>query len=165
MWARHAPLSGKDLRPGTPPELTMLTRAGDARAPTREQSQDEPRVAQWTIPIDRTAPGIARGYLAEVAGTLASGVLSHAQLLVSELVSHRVRLATDERRGELGLDIALTPRYLRVQLTDNDPRPSRARPDPSEPVLGWELQVVAELSDRWGMRHDTRTTLWWELDL
>ena len=42
--------------------------------------------------------------------------------------------------------------------------PSR-RPDPGEPILGWELQLVAELADRWGVRHDTRTTLWLELDL
>ena len=144
----------------------MHTRTMDATiTPMREQSQDDPRVFQWVIPIDQTAPGIARGCLAEVAGTLSSGVLSHAQLLVSELVSHQVRLTSDERRGELGLDISLTRRCLRVQLTDDDRRPSRARPDPGEPVLGWELQHVAELSDRWGMRHDTRTTLWWELDL
>ena len=81
------------------------------------------------------------------------------------MVSHRVRLTSDARQGELDLDISLTRRCLRVQLTDNDLVASRARPDPGEPELGWELQHVAELSDRWGMRHDTRTTLWWELDL
>jgi hypothetical protein len=130
-----------------------------------ERSQDDPRVARWAIPIGRTAPGIARGCLAEVAGALPSSVLSHAQLLVSELVSHRVRLASDTPGGKLDLDLSLTRRCLRVQLTDSDPRPSRARPEPGEPVLGWELQLVAELSDRWGIRHDTHTVLWWELDL
>lgn len=165
MRVRHVRLSANDARAGTRPERAIRTRAVGVAAPKREHPQDEPRVAKWSIPIDRAAPGIARGCLAEVAGALSSGVLSHAQLLVSELVSHRVRLVPDERRGELDLNISLTQRCLRVQLTDNDRRPSRARPEPGELVLGWELQLVAELSDRWGMQHDTRTTLWWELDL
>jgi hypothetical protein len=143
----------------------MSTRTLDASSATGEQPQGDARLIRHSIPIGTTAPAIARNALAEVADELPSGLLSHAQLLVSELVSHRVRLTSNVRHGVLDLDISLTRRYLRVQLTDDDGPPDRVLPDPGEPTLGWELQLVAELSDRWGMRHDTRTTLWLELDL
>ena len=44
-------------------------------------------------------------------------------------------------------------------MTDDDERPVLVPPDPGEPTLGWELQLVAELADRWGVRHETFTTL------
>jgi hypothetical protein len=143
----------------------MSIRTVDAGSATGEQPHCNARPIRRTIAIGATAPAIARNALAEVADELPSGLLSHAQLLVSELVSHRVRLTPDLRHGVLDLDISLTRRYLRMQLTDDDRRPDRVLPDPGEPTLGWELQLVAELSDRWGMRHDARTTLWLELDL
>jgi hypothetical protein len=145
--------------------MSTRTHIADALTPLREQSGGDARAMHCAIPIDQSAPAIARKVLAEIGGTLSPGLLSHAQLLASELVSHRVRATPDARDGELELDISLTRSCLRVQLTDDECRVPRVRPDPGEPVLGWELQQVAELSDRWGMRHDTRTVLWWELDL
>jgi hypothetical protein len=143
----------------------MSTRTVEASVGTGKQPQGNARLIRRSISIGATAPAIARSALTEVADELPSGLLSHAQLLVSELVSYRVRLTSDLRHGVLDLEISLTQRYLRVQLTDDDCRPDRVLPDPGEPTLGWELQLVAELSDRWGMRHDARTTLWLELDL
>jgi hypothetical protein len=140
--------------------MNTRTHLLDDPAPTRDE-----QVIHRAIPIGESAPAIARKLLAENARTLSPDVLSHAQLLISELVSHRVRLTSEVSDGELDLDISLTRSCLRVQLSDDQCRAPRVRPDPGEPVLGWELQQVAELSDRWGMRHDTRTTLWWELDL
>lgn len=120
------------------------------------------RLVRHVIAIGPTAAVEARDALASVADTVTPRLLSHAQLLVSELVTQRVRLAPNDGDGVLQLDISLTPRYLRVAVTDDD---LRALPHPSERSSGLELQLVAELSDRWGMRHDASTTLWSELDL
>jgi hypothetical protein len=138
--------------------------ATDARA-TGRRSQAERREIRRRIPLTVNGPAQAREALSEIAAPLASaGVLSHAQLLVSELVSHLVRLAPAGPQSALDLDIDLTQRRLRLQVTNRDPRPL-AREQAHDPFHGWELQLVAELSDRWGMRHDGRTTLWLELDL
>jgi hypothetical protein len=143
----------------------MSTRTKDGSSATDLRSPNSVRLVRRAIPIGPDAPATARDALADVAGTIASGLLFHAQLLVSELVSQRVRIAPADSHGVLDLVISRAPGYLRVQVTDEDSRPLLVRPDPGEPILGWELQLVAELADRWGVRHDTRTTLWWELDL
>jgi hypothetical protein len=116
------------------------------------------------IPTGPEAPAIAREAIAETGAIADPSARYQAQLLISELVSHRVRVRGGEQGGTLGLEILLTPGHLRVEVSD-DARPEIAQLEPGEPSLGWELQLVAELADRWGIRHDRLTVLWFELKL
>jgi hypothetical protein len=147
------------------PGLEVSTRTAVGSIGTGEQLQSDVHVIRRAIPIGPATLAMARDAVAGVAGTVDSGVLSQAQLLVSELASHAVRLPRGDRDGVLDLAIWLTPKYLRVQVTADYARPRRGQRAPSDPIPDWGLQLVTELSDRWGMRHDTRTTLWLELDL
>jgi hypothetical protein len=160
--------------------MFSLVRVGDHRGTKAQSGRDAQGVTDATgrrhqgdrleirrrLPLTVNGPAQAREALSEMAGPLAAvGVLSHAQLLVSELASHLVRLAPAGSQGTVDLDITLTPLRLRLQVTNHDPRPPLTREQVHDPFHGWELELVAELSDRWGMRHDGRTTLWLELDL
>jgi len=117
------------------------------------------------IPTGPDAPAIAREAIAETGAIADPSARYQAQLLISELVSHRVRVRGGEQGGTLGLKILLTPGHLRVEVGDDDSRPEIAQLEPGEPTLGWELQLVAELADRWGIRHHQSTVLWFELNL
>jgi hypothetical protein len=142
----------------------MSARATHDPTQASEDPEHDVRLFRRTLPIHPTAPAIARDAIARFGGVTAPGLQSHAQLLVSELVTHRVRRAPPDTQDVLSLDISLTPSRLRVQVTDNHEQPVLVSPDPGEPTMGWELQLVAELADRWGLRHDASTTLWFELD-
>jgi hypothetical protein len=117
------------------------------------------------LPIDSTAPAMARGLLANLSELTPGGTLSDAQILISDLVSQRVRRGARNRRVTLRLEISLTPKRLRVHVSELGKRQTLTSVEAEhQELLRWELQIVAELADRWGMRHNGPTTLWFELD-
>ncbi|WP_051732477.1 ATP-binding protein [Kitasatospora phosalacinea] len=71
-----------------------------------------------------------------------------ARLVVSELATNAVRA----RCGPDGftLSLVLHDGSLLVQVGDQDPRPPRPRPAGPEATGGRGLQLVGELSSRWG---------------
>jgi hypothetical protein len=144
--------------------LLVIYGIGDGRTGTDENSRGSSRLIRLTLPIGAMAPAIAREAVARFGSVVDSGLQTHAQLLVSELVSRQLRRTSTDRNGLLALDISPTPRGLRIEVRDDERHPILVQPDPGEPTLGWELQLVAELADRWGLRHETHTTLWFELD-
>jgi hypothetical protein len=121
--------------------------------------QPDVRFIRKAVPIDACAPAVAKRLLASLASLASGELMAHAQLLMSELVRQRVSYAQPDRSDELWIDISLTPDRLRIGVIDPDHHSMGAAPAPR-----WELQLVAELADRWGMRHDTTTTIWFELD-
>ncbi len=127
-------------------------------------SQHTARLITRFLPISADAPAMAREMLANLPDMLALGLVRDAQLLVSELVTYRVRRLPKERDGMVRLDVSMSGIGVRVQVTDDD-RGSTAPPvDSDEPAFSWELQVVAEIADRWGIRRNGLTTFWFELD-
>lgn len=107
---------------------------------------------------------MAREVIRELADVLPPDLMQDTQLLVSELVLHRVRFRPS-RSGTLGLDVCVTEPSVRVQIVDDDrsgdSEPTRTR----KPELGWKLDIVAEIADRWGIGGEGLTTVWFELDL
>ena len=87
------------------------------------------------------------------------------QLLVSELVTNSVR------HGRLGLSqwidlcVETTPRSVRVSVTDAGVGFDRPEgpPRPGDPS-GWGLYLVDQMADRWGVTHDGRTEVWFEIE-
>jgi signal transduction histidine kinase len=83
-------------------------------------------------------------------------------LLTSELVTNAVRHAGGDA---VRLVVALTGTLLRIEV--HDPGNGFELKAPSDDPLrasGWGLVLVEELADRWGIDHDPRTRVWFEMD-
>jgi anti-sigma regulatory factor (Ser/Thr protein kinase) len=111
------------------------------------------------------APAVARDALAALpAGALDAGHAHTARLLVSEIVTNSVRHGGAGEGDWIGLDVALSPAALRVEVTDPGPGfvPHPALPDPDDPG-GRGLFLVEQMADRWG-HADAGTRVWFEVD-
>jgi two-component sensor histidine kinase len=86
-----------------------------------------------------------------------------ATLLVSELVGNAVRHAsTDGSRLELRLEAA--GNWLRIEVSDCDPRPPQPRAPSGLEESGFGFVLVEALADKWGVRKTaTGKAVWIEL--
>jgi anti-sigma regulatory factor (Ser/Thr protein kinase) len=110
------------------------------------------------------AAGEGRHALDRLEGTLKSEQLDELRLLVSELLTNSVRHGA---RGEgwITLDVDIEPDAVRVVVTDrgsgfepeDEPRPHVDRPG------GWGLCLVNRIADRWGVRVNGSTSVWFEV--
>jgi anti-sigma regulatory factor (Ser/Thr protein kinase) len=118
----------------------------------------------FEVELDSTpaAPARARSALDQLASSVSKDRLRDVRLLVSELVTNAVRHAEGEA---VRLVVALTSGTLRVEVHDPG-NGFEVRDAPTDPLRasGWGLVLVAELSDRWGVDHDPRTRVWFEMD-
>ena len=112
-------------------------------------------------------PAAARAALSPLAGAIPTRVYSDLRLQVSELVTNSVRHGELRPRDLIRLQIELSDRLLRVQVSDPGQGFSANIPDPvaGEPG-GWGLFLTERLADRWGVDRDGGwTTVWLERDL
>jgi anti-sigma regulatory factor (Ser/Thr protein kinase) len=146
------------------PHAEWPTSAGNTVAGAAEPCS----ARQVALPSAPQAAGLARR---EVRDALASWGLERledtAVLLTSELVGNAVRHC---RHGgsELGLRIADTGVWLRIEVTDVDPRPPRPQPpaELGESESGFGLVLVEALAAKWGVDQAmTGKTVWIELDI
>jgi integral membrane sensor domain MASE1/anti-sigma regulatory factor (Ser/Thr protein kinase) len=113
-------------------------------------------------------PGEARAALSPLAKALPTQVYLDACLLVSELVTNSVRHARLRPHDPIRLQVRVSDRLLRVEVSDpgegfgaNVPEPVAAR-GPG----GWGLFLTERLAHRWGVdRESGWTTVWLEVDL
>jgi anti-sigma regulatory factor (Ser/Thr protein kinase) len=104
------------------------------------------------LPSTASAPAQARG----------ADRMRDVRLLVSELVTNAVRHAEGE---VVRLVVALKAGMLRIEV--HDPGRGFQVKAPSDDPLrasGWGLVLVEELADRWGVDHNPRTRVWFEMD-
>lgn len=123
----------------------------------------ETRFLSRPLPTGADAPAMGREAVGDMADILPPDLIRDAQLLVSDLVAHRVRRLPPSA-GTLELGLSVTEQRLRVEVVHDDRSSIQPTADPSEPQSGWDLHAVAELADRWGIRRDRLTTVWFELD-
>jgi anti-sigma regulatory factor (Ser/Thr protein kinase) len=126
---------------------------------------DEPRDArQVMLPSALCAAGLARQQVRAALASWGLGQLEDtAVLLATELVGNAVRHA---RHGgnELTLRIADTRAWLRIDVSDKDPRPPQPHLPAELDESGFGLVLVEALAAKWGVDQATEgKTVWIEL--
>lgn len=119
---------------------------------------------RFTLPAKPVAPSIARGTIDPLHRRLSDETYHTVQLLVTELVTNSLRHA------EFGAEDAID---IRIELDEGRTRVSVCDPGGgSEPKLleqdlestgGRGLFLVDAMADRWGIKRNHRTCVWFEL--
>jgi anti-sigma regulatory factor (Ser/Thr protein kinase) len=114
------------------------------------------------LPLERTAPRLARAELVEFDHGLPTERLCDAELLLSELVSNAVKYGD----GDIDVIFERDDGRFRTEVVDQGDgfiAALRDRSDVHTPG-GWGLPLVQTLSDRWGA-HEGSTHVWFEFAL
>lgn len=107
----------------------------------------------------------ARRALAPLKAELSKDRFHDAVLLVSELVTNCFRHAGLGRDGVAFLNVEVDRDRVRVEVED------RGKGFVAEPIQtphreaerGWGLTIVSRIADRWGVRGNGSTVVWFEL--
>ena len=116
---------------------------------------------QVELPRARVAPGDARRVLRNLcANHVEADLLVDAELLVSELVTNAIR----HGEGDITLCARVDDDRLVVEVIDQGSGfEYELRRQDFEHVGGWGLDIVDDLSSRWGV-HEGTTHVWFELE-
>jgi anti-sigma regulatory factor (Ser/Thr protein kinase) len=102
------------------------------------------------------------GVLAEDVDT---SLLEDVRLLVDELVTNSVKHAGLEDGQWIGLSVQTAMTRVRVEVSDAgggfEPDGHAAASDRGS---GWGLLLVDRMSDRWGVKRNDLTCVWFEID-
>jgi anti-sigma regulatory factor (Ser/Thr protein kinase) len=156
-------LQGSDAPPRD--DIAILVVALDDGARSRHVQIGGDVDLTMELPPAPESAGAAREALAPLGERLPEELLESIRLLVTELITNSVKYGrTDER--QVRVTVTLTPEVLRVEVTDGgsgfEPPPPPS--DPSDTPSGWGLYLVDRLADRWGVRDDDGTLVWFEID-
>jgi anti-sigma regulatory factor (Ser/Thr protein kinase) len=101
----------------------------------------------------------------ELTGLIPDDVMADLELLVTELVANGVRHGGADVDSELHLSLESRPPSLHVEVInpDHDGAVEKRTPD-LDGGGGLGLHIVERLATRWGVRHEPRTAVWFELD-
>jgi anti-sigma regulatory factor (Ser/Thr protein kinase) len=118
------------------------------------------------VPGGPHAASLARRLLREaLSGRIPQRVMPDLELLVSELVANGVRHGGAEPGQSLHVSLKSRPPALHVEVVNPDRQGAVGkRPPDLERGGGLGLHIVERVASRWGVRHDPRTAVWFELD-
>jgi anti-sigma regulatory factor (Ser/Thr protein kinase) len=134
-----------------------------------------------SVPAEASSVALAREIVSDFLGDVISPqFVADAQLLTSELVSNSISHEGLAVSDEIGLDLDLSERRLRVAVSDAGPgfeTPPQLVGGGGLVVAdrggwglvvthpsGWGLVVVDRVSDRWGINSNQPSVMWFELD-
>ena len=121
------------------------------------------------IPAEAEAVAIARDLVvgAVVEATKAERRIDDLRLLTSEIVTNALRHAGLKAEDSIALAVEASPDRVRVDVADPGPGfdpDSLEEPMPGQGA-GLGLFLVKKLADRWGVRRNHLTHVWFELIL
>jgi anti-sigma regulatory factor (Ser/Thr protein kinase) len=95
-----------------------------------------------------------------------NGLRQRSELVLSEVVTNSVRHAELNDSQPIGVEVALSPDLLRIEITDEGPgfQPVPVASKPDHAPGGWGLWLVDRLTDRWGVDFSHSTRVWCEFD-
>jgi anti-sigma regulatory factor (Ser/Thr protein kinase) len=111
----------------------------------------------------RDAPARARQALQGLSGSLAE-LGESVRLLVSELVTNSVRHAGAGAEELIELELTSSPQKVRVEVGDRGPGFEPVKPRPKPERSGFGMLLLDQLADRWGVRIERGTRVWFEID-
>ena len=116
-----------------------------------------------TIDATPEGPGTARRAVEALAPAIDTGVLRDAQLLVSELVTNSIKHSRCD--DPVRLRVWTRSSGLKVEVADGGCGFEAGSPvGPRDDAEGGRgLLILETLADRWGVEHDARTRVWFEL--
>ena len=121
------------------------------------------------LPVEAEAAAIARQVVADalVEVPVPEDRVEDLRLLTSEIVTNAVRHAGLAREDTIGVAVEVSERRVRVEVADDGPGfdPSDLPDSSPEGVGGWGLQLVTQLSDRWGVIRNEPNHVWFEVSL
>jgi anti-sigma regulatory factor (Ser/Thr protein kinase) len=122
---------------------------------------------QLTLRPDAAAAAVGRHVVRGLAPLLDHAVLESTELLVSELVTNSLRHAGSPLPIELQLSVT-SHGGVRGEVQDMGKgfrEPLAGVPFPgAHATSGWGLYLVENIAQRWGVREDGGTAVWFEID-
>jgi anti-sigma regulatory factor (Ser/Thr protein kinase) len=115
-----------------------------------------------SLPKSPSSAAQARLFLDQVRTEVEPRVFENARLLLSELVANAVEHVRED--GDLEVRVALGDGALRVEVLDPGPG-FEPQPRPLDSDRGWGLHFTDRLASRWGVDHENRARVWFELPL
>jgi len=110
------------------------------------------------------APERARAWLQGAGAWLPHDVQRTFLLLASELVNNSVRHGLAGESDVIEIEMRSIDGSVGVQVSDAGPGFAPAMRDrPLDEPGGWGLVLVDRMAERWGVVHDDRTRVWYEL--
>lgn len=119
---------------------------------------------RFTLPAKPVAASIARGTLDPLQSRLSEDTYYTVQLLVTELVTNSLRHAEFSESDAIDIRVDISDRKTHVAVCDPGGRglPKLVAQD-LESTGGRGLFLVDALADRWGIRTNHRTCVWFEI--
>jgi anti-sigma regulatory factor (Ser/Thr protein kinase) len=110
------------------------------------------------------APERARAWLLTAAGPLPEELERTLLLLTCELVNNSVRHGRAGDEDLIEIELWAADGAVAVQVSDSGPGfAPETRDRPLEEPGGWGLVLLDRMAARWGVAHDGRTRVWFEL--
>ena len=119
---------------------------------------------RFTLPAKAVAPSIARGTLDPLQTRLSEDVYYTVQLLVTELITNSLRHAEFGNQDAIDIQIDMDEERTLVSVCDpgGGDEPKLLEQD-LESTGGRGLFLVDAMADRWGIKTNHRTCVWFEL--
>lgn len=114
-----------------------------------------------TMLADWDATARARAILNRVADTVEPGLRFQIDLVLTDLICQRTLDSATAQERTFEIEVSRAPASVRVELVDAGQPEAPARAEELTTPAA-ELQLVAELADRWGMSVEGTTTIWFE---
>jgi anti-sigma regulatory factor (Ser/Thr protein kinase) len=122
------------------------------------------RALRLTVAGGPRAPERVRSWLQSAAGWLPAELERNLLLLTCELVNNSVLHGEAGEADVIEVEVRTTATGVRAVVTDPGKgfAPVGRERSIDEPG-GWGLVLVDRMSKRWGVEHDERTRVWFEL--
>ena len=121
------------------------------------------RRLRLTIAGGPLAPGRARAWLRMGASWLPDELRRSLELLLSELVNNAVRHGGAGNEQLIELELRAIEGGVGMAVIDPGAGFAPAKCEPPIEPGGWGLVLVDQIASRWGVVHDGRTCVWFEL--